>query len=119
MKSKSIVQERLDATKNRLEIISREVEAQRMTTKDVARGLRHVGTSLEGIQRFVTTDKDMKFQDSISKKLETGMSRLMNVIHALEGAGVTNDNLNGNLTQSIRIIESVQELVDLEIETLS
>jgi hypothetical protein len=120
MKSKSIVQERLDASKNRLEIIKREVESVRMSPGDVAKGLRHIGTVLESVQKFVRTDSDMKFQSNIDAKLEAGMGRLSTTItHLEDSGGITGDALNESLTQVGRIFDSLQELVDLEIETLS
>jgi len=118
MKSKSIVQERLDAGKNRLDIISREIESSRMSTKDVSNGLRQVGAMLESAQKFVKTDTNVKFATQIEQKLESSMKYLSGTIKALDGEGITNKNLGANLTQVGRIIESVQEFVDLEIETL-
>ena len=119
MKSKSIVQERLDAGKNRLEVITREVEANRMPVTELSKGLRHVGRYLESIQTMVRSDKGVKFSQPINNKLEVGMNRLTGVIKAVEGNGMSVNDLNANLTQVHRVIDSIQEYVDLEIEDLS
>ncbi len=118
MKSKSIVQERLDAGKNRLEILLREVEAARITVPELSKGLRQVGAYLESIQKMVKTD-EVKFFDPINTKLEVGMNRLSAVIKRLDGDGITGDDLTANLTQVSRTLDSIQEFVDLEIETLA
>ena len=119
MKSKSIVQERLDAGKNRLEILTREVEANRMAKEELSKGLRQVGVYLESVQRMVRTDTNVKFAQPIDSKLEVGMNRLEGVIKALEGNGITVNDLNANLSQVHRMFDSVQEFVDLEIEDLA
>jgi len=118
MKSKSIVQERLDASRNRLEVITREVDANRMPVTDLSKGLRQVGIYLESIQKMVKTDTNVKFAVPINNKLEAGMNRLTGVIKAVDSNGMKVNDLNANLTQVHRILESVQEYVDLEIEDL-
>ena len=119
MKSKSIVQERLEAGRNRLEIINREVEAQRMTVPVLGRGLRDIGKILESVQKMVTSDKDVKFQVPINQRLDAGMNRISGIIRTIEGSGMKVDDLNANLNQVTRAFDSIQEFVDLEIETLA
>lgn len=116
MKSKSIVQERLEAGRNRLEVISREVDAARMSVPELQRGLRQVGTYLESMQRMINTDTNVKFQEQINKKLEVGMKHVEHVIKNL--GGITGADISSNLVQVNRALDSVQEYVDLEIEDL-
>jgi hypothetical protein len=119
MKSKSVVQERLEAGKNRLEVLSREVEFNRIAVPELSRGLRQVGTILEQAQRFVRTDTNVKFAPQINQKLEAGMTRLAGVIKLLDGTGITGTNLTENLKLVNRSLDAVQEFVDLEIEDLA
>jgi hypothetical protein len=119
MRSKSIVQERLDASRNRLEVITREVDAQRMSVPDLSKALRQVGIYLESIQKMVKSDTNVKFIEPLDKKLEVGMNRLEGVIRAVDGSGMSINDLNANLTQVHRVLDSIQEYVDLEIEDLA
>ena len=116
MKSKSIVQERLDAGRNRLDILTREVEYNRIPANDLAKGLRQVGAHMEFVQKMVKTD-EVKFGLPINQKLENGMVRLTKIIEGLEKATLSVKDLNANLAQVGRTLESIQEYVDLEIET--
>lgn len=118
MKSKSIVQERLDAGKNRLDILVREVEYNRIPATELSKGLRQVGAYMESIQKMVKTD-EMKFGQPINQKLESVMTRLTGIIDGLDKQTLTVKDLNSNLAQVGRIFESIQEYVDLEIETLA
>lgn len=119
MKSKSLVQERLEASTNRLQILTREAENSRMPALELSRGLRQVGTYLESMQKLVKTDTNVKFQMQINQKLEIGMNRLTHVIGRLEGDGITGNILAENLSQVNRALESVQEFVDLEIQDIA
>jgi len=118
MRSKSLVQERLEASRNRLEVLSREVESNRMSPKDVSKGLRQIGTYLESVQTMVKKDTNVKFGQQINQRLEGGMNRLTTTIDALDGTGITNKQLKDSLGQVNRTFESIQEFVDLEIEDL-
>jgi len=118
MKSKSIVQERLEASKNRLEVLIREVENNRITVPNLTTGLRQVGTYLEAMQRMVKSDTNVKFKAQLDSRLENGINRLSNTIHALEGVGITGSNLSASLVQTNRTLDSFQELLELEIEDL-
>ena len=119
MKSKSIVQERLEASKNRLDILSREVEYERISVPELSRGLRQVGVYLESIQNMVKTDTNVKFQRQLYERLEAGMNRLSGTINALESSKLTGNNLSANLKQVGNTLDSFQEFLELEIEDVA
>lgn len=119
MKSKSIVQERLDAGKNRLEVLQREVENNRISVPDLTNGLRQVGVYLESMQKMIRTDRNVKFQQQLDARLLNGIDRLANTIRALEGSGMTGNNLNESLNLVHRNLDSFQELLELEIEDIA
>lgn len=53
MKFKSQVLNRLEAVENRIEIIIRETEAQRMTVNDLNGHLKSVGRALESVRELI------------------------------------------------------------------
>lgn len=119
MRYKSAVQERLESGRNRLDILRREVDFQRMPSKEVAGGLRYVGGMLESVQRMVAMDKNVKFKDQIVEKLEIGKRTLSGTIRGLDAQKITVSELGASMASIGRGLEAVTELVDLEIEDLA